>query len=82
MLNPKSRWWCNAADGFFICTDTTRNTTEINHIGGFKVQRVINIYISDNVVKELDEMASKEGRSRSNYVTHIIKQAIRQTRKS
>lgn len=46
------------------------------------MQRVINIYISDNVVKELDEMASKEGRSRSNYVTHIIKQAIRQTRKA
>jgi metal-responsive CopG/Arc/MetJ family transcriptional regulator len=44
--------------------------------------KLVTISVPAHTVQALDEAAKKEGRSRSNYVTHIIKQAIRQTRKA
>lgn len=42
--------------------------------------RVMNVSISDDAVKEIDELARKRGRSRSNFVAMILKQALPQLR--
>lgn len=70
----------NTASGFFISSNTDQQLLNKNKYGGELMIRVMNVSISDDAVKEIDELARKRGRSRSNFVAMILKQALPQLR--